>query len=193
MTRRMLASVGTATILATVLLATPVGAQVTPSMQPGEGGQDDLSSDACLAPAPHAVFGTGASLGVSNAEGFGRRRPIPSGARRGALAFARTELFFGTDKPGDPVTDEEFRAFLDDQITPRFPDGLTVIKGDGQFRDSQGDIIKEASFILVLLYPIESVTVSHRRIERIRECYLRQFQQESVLRADQPFASWVYF
>jgi hypothetical protein len=92
-----------------------------------------------------------------------------------------------------PVTEEEFRTFLDDQITPRFPDGLTVMKGDGQFRDAQDHIIKEASFILVLLYPIDSVTVSHRRIERIRECYLRQFQQESVLRADQPFASWVYF
>jgi hypothetical protein len=70
---------------------------------------------------------------------------------------------------------------------------LTVVKGDGQFMASTGDLVKEASFILILLYPIESANVSNRRIESIRQCYLLQFQQESVLRADQPFASWVYF
>jgi hypothetical protein len=102
-------------------------------------------------------------------------------------------LFFGTDKPNGPVTDEEFRAFLDNQITPRFPDGLTVVKGDGQFMASTGDLVREASFLLILLDPIESANVSNRRIESIRQCYLLQFQQESVLRADQPFASWVYF
>jgi hypothetical protein len=101
MTRRMLTSVGTATILATVLLATPVrvSAQVTPSVEPGEGGQDGLSSDACLAPTAHAGSGTSASFGVSNTEGVVRRRPIPAGARRGALAFARTELFLAPTSP----------------------------------------------------------------------------------------------
>ena len=54
-------------------------------------------------------------------------------------------------------------------------------------------VIKEAAFILILLYPIESVKDSNRSIERIRRCYLRQFDQESVLRVDDPFASWVSF
>jgi hypothetical protein len=114
--------------------------------------------------------------------------------RKGVLAFARTELFFGTEKPeGPPVSDDDFRGFLDSQITPRFPDGLTVVKGDGQFKDSEGEIIREASFVLILLYPIESVKDSHRSIESIRRCYLHQFDQESVLRVDDPFASWVSF
>jgi len=171
-----------------------VSAQAGSQLQtPGADGQEDTSPEVCLAPNPNAASGAASFPGFSKAPGFFPRRPIPSGARHGALAFARTELFFGTDKPGDAVTDQEFRTFLDVQITPRFPDGLTVVKGDGQFKDSQGDLIKEASFILILLYPIESTNVSNRRIERIRQCYMRQFQQESVLRADQPFASWVYF
>jgi hypothetical protein len=29
---------------------------------------------------------------------------------------------------------------------------LTVVKGDGQFTDSTGELVKEASFILILLY-----------------------------------------
>jgi hypothetical protein len=69
---------------------------------------------------------------------------------------------------------------------------LTVVKGDGQFR-SGDEIVKEASFILILLYPIESFKDSSKLIESIRQCYQNTFQQESVLRADDPFASWVYF
>ena len=50
----------------------------------------------------------------------------------------RSELFFGTARPDGVVTDEEFNEFLDRIITPRFPDGLTLLKGDGQFRDETG-------------------------------------------------------
>lgn len=37
--------------------------------------------------------------------------------------------------------------------SPRFPDGLTLIKGDGQFRGDGNTIVKEQSFVLILLYP----------------------------------------
>ena len=53
----------------------------------------------------------------------------------GAEAFSRTELFFGTAKPdGTAVTEAEWTAFLADEITPRFPDGLTVLSGMGQWQ-----------------------------------------------------------
>src|SRR5262245_18224760 len=122
------------------------------------------------------------------------RRPIPVGALNRSLDFARTELFFGTAKPdGPPVTDEEFLAFLDEQITPRFPDGLTLLKGDGQFRGESGEIIKEDSFVLILLYSLEGFRDSSQRINRIRELYKDEFDQESVLRVDDPFAVHVSF
>lgn len=121
------------------------------------------------------------------------RRPLSRLGRSGALAFVRTELFFGTAKPTGAVTEEEFRAFLDAEITPRFPDGLTLLKGDGQFRGSDGTIVKEQSFVLVLLYPLDGQRESSRRIDRIRELYLEQHQQESVLRVDDPFLVWVSF
>ena len=193
MTRRILTSLGAATIMASVLAATPVpvraqaGSQIQRS---GDGGSEEAAAmDPCLPPNPNAVASSATDF---FSRGF-RRRPIPQLGRKGALAFARTELFFGTAKPDGVVTDAEFRAFLDNQITPRFPDGLTVLKGDGQFRDGAGEIVKEASFILILLYPVDSARDSNRRIEKIRSCYLLQFQQESVLRADDPFASWVSF
>jgi hypothetical protein len=100
-------------------------------------------------------------------------------------AFVRTELFFGTAKPdGTAVTEEEWRQFLDEEVTPRFPDGLTVLTGIGQFRDSSGTIIQERSIVLVLLYPRETRKSSSKKIEEIREAYKLAFQQQSVLRVD---------
>ena len=121
------------------------------------------------------------------------RRPIPQAALRGSSAFVRTELFFGTAKPDGVVTEEEFLAFLDEQVTPRFPDGLTLLRGDGQFRGADGVIIKEDSFLLILLYPVEDFRPSNRKIEVIRALYKQEFQQESVLRVDDPFAVRVSF
>ena len=42
--------------------------------------------------------------------------------------FARTELYFGTARSDNqpPVSEAEFQSFLDNNITPAFPDGLTV-------------------------------------------------------------------
>ncbi len=122
------------------------------------------------------------------------RRPIPEAALRGSVDFARTELFFGTAKAdGTVVTDEEFKLFIDDTVTPRFPDGLTLLKADGQFQDASGTIIKEASFVLILLYPVEDFLVSSRQINVIRERYKEEFLQESVLRVDDPVAVRVSF
>ena len=121
------------------------------------------------------------------------RRRAPEGQRREALAFARTELFFGTAGPGGSVTEEEFRAFLDEFVTPLFPDGLTVVKADGQFRGADGVTIKEESYLLILLYPVEGHKTSSGNIDAIRRTYMTRHRQESVLRVDDPFLVWVSF
>lgn len=101
--------------------------------------------------------------------------------------FIRTELFFGTDRADGPdVSDEEFQWFLNEVITPEFPDGLTLLTGTGQFRNSDNVIIKEGSKLLILLYPQETQKESSKKIERIREDYKQYFQQQSVLRVDDP-------
>lgn len=102
-----------------------------------------------------------------------------------AAPWVRTELFFGTAKPdGTAVSDEEWDAFLDTEITPRFPEGLTVLEGAGQWQEADGDIIEEQSKIVVLLYPREAIAESNADIEAIRAAYARAFQQDAVLRAD---------
>jgi hypothetical protein len=100
--------------------------------------------------------------------------------------FIRTELFFGTDRVDGPdVTEAEFREFLDTVITPAFPDGLTLLTGDGQFCcDSDNNVIKEKSFVLILLYPLRERRQSSDKVEQIREDYKKAFRQKSVLRVD---------
>jgi hypothetical protein len=108
--------------------------------------------------------------------------------------YERTELFFGTGRAGAaPVSDQEFDAFTDAEITPRFPDGLTMLTGAGQWRGSDGKLAKERSKVLILLYPKPSAAESGPKIEEIRHVYEQKFNQESVLRADDPEPRCVTF
>lgn len=97
--------------------------------------------------------------------------------------WARTELYFGLSRADGPdISDEEFEAFLDSVVTPRFPDGLTLLSGDGQFRGSSGVVIKEGSKLLILFYPWSGRR--NRAVDRIRELYKEAFEQQAVLRVD---------
>lgn len=79
--------------------------------------------------------------------------------------------------------DEEFARFIDSEVTSRFPDGLTLLTGYGQFRTSDGTLVREKSHLLILLYPPQ-MEDANGRIQEIRELYKTRFEQESVLRGD---------
>lgn len=98
--------------------------------------------------------------------------------------WRRTELYFGSQKPdGSAVNEAEFAQFLDEIVTPRFPDGLTLLSGYGQFRNAANVIVEEQSFVLILLYPRDDQAAG-AEIEEIRAAYKDAFEQESVLRVD---------
>ncbi len=138
MKRRLLTSFGAATILASVLAATPLrvsadaGAQFQRS---DDGGPEETAANPCLPAKPNPVIGD--SIGA---------RFLPAGLSAPAHPGARAQGRPGVRPDGIVLRHREtrrssgerrdFRGFLDSQITPRFPDGLTVVKGDGQFSDS---------------------------------------------------------
>jgi hypothetical protein len=124
-----------------------------------------------------------ATLGQTETE------PVPACAlvapEAEAEPWIRTELFFGTSRPdGGVVSEADWASFLDTEITPRFPDGLTVLDGAGQWQGEDETIVEERSKIVILFYPREAVAESNAEIEAIRAAYETRFQQESVLRAD---------
>ncbi|CAM5274670.1 hypothetical protein SRIMM317S_06639 [Streptomyces rimosus subsp. rimosus] len=73
---------------------------------------------------------------------------------------------------------------MDAYVTPRFPAGLTVQDGYGQYRDSHGTIERERSYELILLYPTSQARPNGPKIEQIRAAYMKRFGQESVARID---------
>ncbi|MDQ3800186.1 MAG: DUF3574 domain-containing protein [Acidobacteriota bacterium] len=121
-----------------------------------------------------------------------QQRVVKNSGKRSERLFAskpflRTELFFGRLKAdGSEVSAEEWQRFLAGEVTTRFPAGFTVLEGYGQFRNDAGKIIRENSFVLIVLYPLETSRAASRKIEEIRRAYLKAFQQQSVLRVDFP-------
>jgi hypothetical protein len=103
--------------------------------------------------------------------------PPCAGAARPQL---RAELIFGRNiKGGGVVSEAAWRRFLDEEVTPRFPDGFTVIDGRGQWRgEGQTKIVKEASKVLVVAMPGEAER--RARLAAVAEAYKRRFRQESV-------------
>jgi hypothetical protein len=94
--------------------------------------------------------------------------------------LVQEDLYFGRNiAGGGEVSEAEFQAFIDAEITPRFPDGLTLYDADGQFLDSNGTLIREPSQVISLIF--NDTLVNQAAIDEIIEAYKQQFQQESVL------------
>jgi Protein of unknown function (DUF3574) len=94
-------------------------------------------------------------------------------------AYLQEELYFGLSKPGGVVTEEEFQNFMDTEVAPRFPEGATILNGQGQFLDD-GKLAKEGSKLLILVYTFTDA--KQKQIKEIIDIYKTKFQQESVLR-----------
>ncbi|HEX2483571.1 MAG TPA: DUF3574 domain-containing protein [Methylomirabilota bacterium] len=103
----------------------------------------------------------------------------------GSQTVVRSELIFGRLKPdGSAVTDAEWRAFVAEHVTPRFPDGFTVLDAVGQYRDRQGQVQAEATKILLIVHGLDARP--RAAIQELRDVYRRLFQQESVLLIESP-------
>jgi len=89
-------------------------------------------------------------------------------------------LYFGTAKPSGSVGADEWKRFLEETVTPRFPQGLTVSQAAGQWRGADGAIVREATHVLQLVHPGEAAQDS--AVADITAAYKRQFEQEAVLR-----------
>lgn len=99
----------------------------------------------------------------------------------GDEAGVRTELLFGFGKPdGGVVSEVEWESFVEEYITPRFRDGLTIVDASGQWVDKKGEITKERAKIVILFHG--GSEEAERSIEYIRDKYKQLFGQESVLR-----------
>ena len=98
----------------------------------------------------------------------------------GRQAMTSELLYFGTATPQGVVTAEAWRDFVDEEVTPRFPDGLTTWPASGQWRPAGGAPVREASWVLDVVHAKDAR--SDAAIAEIVDDYKRRFHQDSVLR-----------
>ena len=103
----------------------------------------------------------------------------PSGS-----GHVRTTLYFGLTRPKGTISEDEWRAFVRDQVTPRFPDGLTVWQAEGQWRRPDGRIARERSKVLLLVH--DDTATARATLGELVSSYKRMFEQESVLWESSP-------
>jgi hypothetical protein len=98
-----------------------------------------------------------------------------------ARAQLRAELIFGRGlKSGGEGGEAAWRRFLDREVTPRFPDGFTVIDASGQWRSPGAvKLVKERSKVLVVAMPDDPDR--RARLDEIAAAYKRAFNQDSVV------------
>ncbi len=113
-------------------------------------------------------------------------RAAPAAAQDAACSapqrpMQQIELMFGRGSGGRIVVGETaWSRFLAREITPRFPEGLTVLRADGQWRDKQrGRLVREPSRLVIFVVALAD-TSAPERIKAIIARFKQQFRQQSV-------------
>ncbi|MGH7825351.1 MAG: DUF3574 domain-containing protein [Candidatus Binatia bacterium] len=91
----------------------------------------------------------------------------------------RTTLYFGLARPAGNVSEAEWQAFLREEVTPRFPEGLTVWEADGQWRRIDGSIGRERTKVLLIVHDTSPETLL--ALDSVVDRYKQVFRQQSVL------------
>ena len=110
-------------------------------------------------------------------------------SRPAEAQWLRTELYFSIGRiegnTQDVISPAQWQAFLDTEVTPRFPAGFSVYDAYGQWRD-QGAKVPERLATKVIVKLHEDTPQNAERIEAIRLAWKRITGDLSVLRVSQP-------
>lgn len=123
--------------------------------------------------------------------GCGRLPPQSTPAPAAGVPVVADRMFFGRNIPGGgTVSDSAWKVFLAEVVTPRFPDGFTVLRSEGQWRGADGAIDREEGFVLEVHHPrgLPSDSV----FAAIGAEYCRRFRQEAVLHVRSAAEQWLY-
>ncbi|HEY2466291.1 MAG TPA: DUF3574 domain-containing protein [Terracidiphilus sp.] len=99
-----------------------------------------------------------------------------------------TKLYFGlgpADHPEQGVTESDWRAFLDREVTPRFPYGLSVMDVYGQWQGKKQAVPERLrSKMLIIDYP--DTAENRAKVDAIRSAWKQKTGDQSVMRVTEP-------
>lgn len=99
-----------------------------------------------------------------------------------------TRLYFGlgpADQSGNGISEMEWRAFLDREVTPRFPDGLSVLDVYGQWQGKNEPAPERLrTKCLIIDYP--DTAENRAKVDAIRAAWKKKTGDQSVMRVTLP-------
>ena len=102
--------------------------------------------------------------------------------------WVETRLYFGlgpADAPSQGSSEAQWRDFLDREVTPRFPSGLSVVDVYGQWQgQQQANISRIRTKMLIIDHP--STPEDAARLEAIRTAWKQRTHEHSVLEVTEP-------
>jgi hypothetical protein len=99
-----------------------------------------------------------------------------------------TKLYFGlgpADHPDQGISEAKWREFLDKEVTPRFPAGLSVVDVYGQWM-GKGQHAPERLRSKMLIIDYADSQENRNKIDAIRSAWKQQTGDQSVLRVTEP-------
>jgi hypothetical protein len=105
-----------------------------------------------------------------------------------AQRWVDTRLYFGlgpADDPAKGLSEAQWRAFLDKEVTPRFPAGLSVMDLYGQWQgknEPQPERIR--SKVLIIDYAATKENAA--KIDAIRAAWKKMTGDQSVMKVTEP-------
>ena len=101
-----------------------------------------------------------------------------------AQHWVDTRLYFGlgpADNPAKGVSEAQWRAFLDKEVTPRFPAGLSVMDIYGQWQ-GKGEAQPERIRSKVLIIDYAATRENGEKIDAIRAAWKKMTGDQSVMK-----------
>jgi hypothetical protein len=99
-----------------------------------------------------------------------------------------TKLYFGlgpADHPERGISEADWRSFLDHEVTPRFPSGLSVVDVYGQWQGKNEPVPERLrTKILIIDYP--DTQENRDIIDAIRAAWKQKTGDQSVMRVTEP-------
>ena len=104
------------------------------------------------------------------------------------VRWVDTRLYFGlgpADAPDKGVSEAAWREFLDKEVTPRFPAGLSVMDVYGQWQ-GKGETQPERIRSKVLIIDYAATAANAAKIQAIRAAWKLKTGDQSVMKVTEP-------
>lgn len=98
-----------------------------------------------------------------------------------------SRIYCGLSKPdGSKVTDAMLDSFVNGTLAMEFPDGFSVLRADGGWRDTAtGQTIREPSAIFEVAHGRQDA----ERVRAVARAYKAAFEQQAVMVASVPVST----